>query len=125
MAKDRFMKLEIVNGTLRNRKTKGECPLHSATARVETAGDIDRRVTATRLILTGPLAFGLRKKKDSRELWFTVEGEGFSYVEKLPNFAQAAARKFAARINGEAAAARARVPQLAGRVAEPSPTTPV
>ena len=95
MDKDRFMQLEIV-------------------------GDIDRRVTATRLILTGPLAFGLRKKKDSRELWFTVEGEGLSYVQTFPNFASAAARKFAAHVNAQATAMRAVLdaPALSGGLAD-------
>lgn len=48
---------------------KGEThPVAGARATVDSAGAIDKRVTATRLILTGPFAFGLRKKKDTREL---------------------------------------------------------
>lgn len=53
---------EIIFGRVRR-------PLKGARAAVDTAGALEKRVTATRLILTGPLAFGLRKKKDSRELY--------------------------------------------------------
>jgi hypothetical protein len=78
--------------------------LAGARATVDTAGAIDKRVTATRLILTGPLAFGLRKKKDSRELFLLVEGPGFGFVEALDPKQGAPARAFAAKLNGAAGA---------------------
>jgi hypothetical protein len=73
--------------------------LAGARATVETAGDIDRRITATRLILTGPFAFGLRKKKDKRELYLTVEGGDFAFVVEVNPKKGADARKFAAMVN--------------------------
>jgi hypothetical protein len=88
----------------------GNVALAGATAVVETAGDIDRRVTATRLIMTGPLAFGLRKKKDNRELFLTVEGSDGVFVVKVSPDKQQQARNAAAKITtlGKQAAARAR-----------------
>lgn len=83
---------EIIFGRVRR-------PLKGARAAVDTAGALEKRVTATRLILTGPLAFGLRKKKDSRELYLYVEGDGFAFSAELDPKHGAAARKFAARIN--------------------------
>lgn len=53
--------IEIANGRIKYKRNS--VTLVGASARVEGAGDIDRRVTATRLILTGPLAFGLEKEE--------------------------------------------------------------
>jgi hypothetical protein len=57
-------------------------PLAGARAMVDTAGTLDKRVTATRLMMTGPLAFGLRKKKGrpralsvGRRRWIRVLGK--------------------------------------------------
>lgn len=86
---------EIIHGRKRY-------PLAGARATVDTAGAIDRRVTATRLILTGPFAFGLRKKKDSRELFLMVEGDGFAFVVELDPKRQKEARAFAAKLNAAA-----------------------
>jgi hypothetical protein len=74
-------------------------PLAGARAMVDTAGTLDKRVTATRLMMTGPLAFGLRKKKDDRELYLLVEGDGFAFSAKLDPKRGAVARKFAAQLN--------------------------
>ena len=70
-----------------------------ARAHVETAGDIDRRVTATRLLLTGPLAFGLRKKKDHREVFLTIEGDGFAWAIQVKPQQLGDAHRFAALVN--------------------------
>jgi hypothetical protein len=78
-------------------------PLIGAKASVETAGNIERRITATRLLLTGPLALGLRKKTDSRALYLIIEGPGWSLPLKLNPQTEAQARAFAAEINAIAA----------------------
>ena len=44
-------------------------------------------------------AFGLRKKKDGRELFLTVEGDDFAFVVEFDPKRQAEARQFAAKIN--------------------------
>jgi len=84
---------------------EGGGPLPGARAIVDTAGEIDKRITATRLILTGPLAFGLRKKKDNRELYLLVEGQGWAISKQLRPDQGAKARAFAARINAAGSAA--------------------
>ncbi len=53
-------------------------------------------------MLTGPLAFGLRKKKDNREVFLTIEGDGFGFVQKVNPSDQKAARDFAAKLNAVA-----------------------
>lgn len=59
-------------------------------------------MTATRLLLTGPLAFGLRKKRDNRELYLTVEGEDWGVVLTLDPKHGKQAREFAVGLNNEA-----------------------
>jgi hypothetical protein len=84
----------------------GSGPLPGATARVESAGEITSRLSATRLVAFGPLALLARKKVDLRELYLTVEGDGFSIVRKLdPKKDGENARRFAAEVNALAGAA--------------------
>lgn len=77
---------------------QGSGPVAGTTARVESAGEIDRRLSATRVILTGPLGLFWKKKKDSRQVFLTVEGPGYSIVEEVGPKEQKAARQFAAKL---------------------------
>lgn len=71
-----------------------------ATARVETAGDVRRRATLSRTVMTGGVGFFfLKKKVDDRELYLTVEGEGESFVMDVNPKKGRDAREFAARVN--------------------------
>jgi len=79
-------------------------PLAGARATVESEGDIDRRITATRLILTGPFALGMRKKRDTRQLYLTVEGVGFGFVVEVHPSKSLEARRLAAQINAASTA---------------------
>jgi len=102
----RMLRMGPIEVTDRRVKTpSGGGPLAGARARVDSAGDIDRRITATRLILTGPLAFGLRKKKDSRELYLLIEGDGFAHVEEVNPKKRKEALTFVAEFNNRARAA--------------------
>jgi len=74
-------------------------PLAGLTVRVESAGELQQRITATRLVMTGPLALAWRKKKDGRELYLQIEGPDFSIVATVRPTMGAQARRFAARIN--------------------------
>lgn len=74
-------------------------PVRGATARVETSGDIQRRITATRLVLTGPFALAFRKKKDHRTLYLTIEGRGWSIVREVKPKEEGNARRLAAAVN--------------------------
>jgi hypothetical protein len=94
---EKFEGVVLTDTTIHYRDEGGA--VAGANAIVGTAGDIDRRITATRLILTGPFAFGLRKKKDKRELYLTVEGSDFAFVVEVNPKKGADARKFAAKVN--------------------------
>lgn len=93
-------------------------------ATVETAGDIDRRITATRLVLAGPFALAWRKKKDERELYLLVEGESFSLVARIDQTKGTEARQFAAAVNtaskqassGASIVITSTVPDLVGKI---------
>lgn len=89
--------LKVQGGSIHYKGEGGA--IEGCRAGVEAAGDIDRRITATRLILTGPFALGLRKKKDKRELYLVVEGSGFGFVAQVDPGAGKVARQVAARIN--------------------------
>ncbi len=76
----------------------GSGPLAGARAKVESAGEIESRFTATRLVLMGPFALAFKKKKDKRELYLTVEGNGFAFVAPVPPKKHTEARQFAAHV---------------------------
>jgi hypothetical protein len=67
-------------------------------AGVDTAGAIDKRSTATRLVLMGPFVLALRKKKDERELFLYVDAPTGQHVESCDPKEQARVRTFAAQI---------------------------
>lgn len=84
--------------------------LQGVSASVESAGEITKRMTATRVI-GGGLLFGpagavigalAKKKRDDRELYLYVDGPDFQWVVPVDPTAGAVARAFAARINTEA-----------------------
>lgn len=78
---------------------KESVPLCGARLSVESEGEVDKRITATRLVLTGPLALAWRKKKDTRELYLTVENDGAMFVVAVDPKEGLAARQFAAKVN--------------------------
>jgi hypothetical protein len=83
----------------------GDHDLAGATARVETSGEIERRVTAARLVALGVFAFAAKKKRDKRDLFLTVEGPSVALVRqyKATDVDETALRQFAADINRAAA----------------------
>lgn len=101
--RERFEGVEVKDGEIRHGRER--VPLAGARLSVDTAGELDKRITATRLILTGPFALAFRKKKDRRELYLTVEGQGAAFVVELDPKKGADARKWAAKINALASAA--------------------
>lgn len=74
-------------------------------ARVETSGEIHRRVTVTRLVLLGPFAQAVKKRQDDRSMFLTVEGVDFELVVQVDPKREADARRFAADFNTRAARA--------------------
>lgn len=67
--------------------------------RVETEGQLTSRITATRLVALGVFALAARKTVDDRQLYLTVDGDGFQLVSKVDPTLGAAARQFAATYN--------------------------
>jgi hypothetical protein len=96
---DRFggIRIDHEHGTVR--QGDQTIPLAGAHATVETSGQIDKRVTMTRFILTGLLAFAIRKKKDDRQLYVTVEGDTGMLLAKVHPRREKEARQFCARLN--------------------------
>lgn len=85
-------------GQVRYKGTGGA--VKGATARVESAADVRRRVTATRVLAIG--VFALAAKKQAGHLYLTVEAPGFEFVVEVPVKKEAEARGFAAKINNAA-----------------------
>lgn len=95
---NKFHDIEIVGDQIISKDDSG--PLVGATARIENAGDIQRRVTVSRVLLTGGVGLFLKKKVDNRELYLTIEGDGYSIVRALdPKKDGTTSREFAARVN--------------------------
>lgn len=120
---ERFAGVTIKNGEIRHKDGSG--PLAGAHASVDSAGELDKRITATRLILTGPFALAFRKKKDKRELYLVVDGQGFAFVEEVDPKKGAEARKFAARLNAMASqASMSQPPQTSAPLPQAPPPPP-
>lgn len=77
-------------------------PLSGVTAVVESVGQLQRRITATRLATIGVFALAMRKKIDDRELYMTIAGPTFEWLVELPPNDGSAARQFASEINNAA-----------------------
>lgn len=96
-------------------KDRGEHPLSGVAATVESGEDLHRRLTATRVVLTGPFAL-LLKKKAGGTSFLTIEGPGFSWVEEVNRKKKEKATAFAAAVRSAAAVVPATEP-----VAPPAP----
>jgi len=80
---------------------KGEGgPVAGAMARVETASDVRRRVTATRVLAIG--IFALAAKKKSGHVYLTVEHPDYAFMVEVPVKKETKAREFATKINNAA-----------------------
>jgi Short C-terminal domain/Domain of unknown function (DUF4429) len=76
-------------------------PLVGVSAQVESAEELHRRITVTRLALTGVFAFALRKKAGGTS-FLTVEGPGFAWVEEVDRKQKQQAVVFAAKVRAAA-----------------------
>lgn len=74
-------------------------PLTNVTATVESVGQLQRRITATRLATIGVFALAMQKKQDDRELYMTIVGPQFEWLIEYAPDSGAGARKIAAIIN--------------------------
>ena len=87
----------------RSGKGRGKHPLEGVSATVETGEEMHRRITATRLVLTGVFAWAI-KKKSGGTYFLTIEGPGFAWVEEVDRKKHADAVKVAAAVRGAVAA---------------------
>ena len=92
---DRFEGVTLTASTIAHDATSG--PVHGAIARVEQASDVQKRVTAARLVALGVFAFAA--KKQTGHVFLTIEGDGFEIAVEIPAKKEADARKFAAKVN--------------------------
>jgi hypothetical protein len=100
-AQGRILGIKVKDGQVTARSGRG--PLAGARATLETTGDVHRRVTATRLLTTGVFAFALKKKRDDRTLWLTIDGPGFQAVVEVNPKNERVARAWMAEFNTRAA----------------------
>lgn len=112
--------LDLEQDTVRARG-QGSGRFTGSTLRIETSGQINRRVTATRLVTLGVFALAAKKKQDDRELFLTVEGDGFQLAVKLRAGHEAGARRFAAKYNTAASGAQEEASQSVEPADEPPP----
>lgn len=101
------------------RSADGGYPLSGANATVDTAGQLSRRVSLTRVALTGPLAWAWRKKVDDRELYLVIEGDGWATSAAVDPKLGEEARAFAAKINAAAKRTKPSEPPHAPHAADP------
>jgi predicted nucleic acid-binding Zn-ribbon protein len=94
-----FGPVRYSGGRVINNETGEGGSVKGARAAVETCGQLERRITVTRVLATGIFALALRKKKDNRELFLSVEGDGFAFVVEVDPKKGLEARQFAAKIN--------------------------
>lgn len=73
--------------------------LEGAVATVDSAGNLDKRITASRILLTGVFALAWQKKKDNRELYILIDAPEYSMAMRVDPKKGADARKFAAGVN--------------------------
>jgi pectate lyase len=93
-----FEGIALKPDSLRYKGTSG--PVFGATAHVETAADVRRRITATRVLTIG--VFALAAKKQVGNVYLTVEHPDYGFVVEIPVKKETQAREFAAKINNAA-----------------------
>ena len=83
----------IEAGQVKNLRT-GESVALPAHAEVDSAGELSKRFTATRLALFGPFALAMKKSKDKRQLFLAIEGANGGFLVEIDPKRQAEARRF-------------------------------
>ena len=74
-------------------------PVVGVSARVESGSDLEKRVTATRLVAMGGVGGLLFKKKSGGESWLTVEGPDVFWTVEVDRGGERKAREFAVKVN--------------------------
>jgi hypothetical protein len=85
----------------------GSGPLVGARVNVETDGNLMRKPRVGAVVVFGVLGLAASKTVDGREVYLSVDGQGFGFALQLPPWRAAEARTFASRFNGFQAQAAA------------------
>jgi hypothetical protein len=88
----------------------GSGPLIGARAEVDTGGNLTRRPRVGYVLAFGVLGLAASKTVDERELYLSVEGQGFGFAIQLPPWRATEARSFASQLNGAQVGAAAQAP---------------
>jgi N-acyl-L-homoserine lactone synthetase len=91
--------LTVMNGKFRA-PNQEPVAVEGSRITIERGEDAGKRVTATRVLLTG--IFALALKKDMTQLFITIENGEQVMMCPVPAKKEAAARVFATMVNGEA-----------------------
>lgn len=71
--------------------------MEGVTVELERGSDLQKKVTAGRVLLTGVFSLAL-KKKSGGEWWLTIEGEDFAWIEEVPHKKQTDAHRFVQKV---------------------------
>ncbi len=91
-------------------------PLDGVTATVESGTELDKRITATRLVTLGVFSLAAKKSRGG-EWWMTIEGPEFAWADKVDRKKIDKAKKFAVRVQTVAKQHTAKQAALASSVA--------
>lgn len=81
-------------------KGRERYPLAGVTASMEQGSELEKRITATRLVMLGVFALAAKKSKGGE--WFlTIEGPRFTWVVEVPRKEIGKARKFAGQVSSQ------------------------
>ena len=94
----------------------GSGPLVGARANVEIDGNLMRKPRVGAVLVFGVLGLAASKTVDGREVYLSVECQGFGFVVRLPPWRAVEARTFASRFNGFQAQAAAKRAEILGRI---------
>lgn len=83
---------------------------------VETDGNLIRKPRVGAVVVFGVLGLAASKTVDEREVYVSVEGQGFGFALQLPPWRAAEARTFASRFNGFEAEAAIPMSSTAGHL---------
>lgn len=78
----------------------GKHPLAGVEAFLENGEELQKRITATRLIAVGIFAFAFKKKRGG-ESFLTIQGDGFAWVVEVPAKKRGDAQRFVSQLRAQ------------------------
>ncbi len=97
------IKIDARNGVVASAKERHAMgSIQGASAVVESAGQVQQRITATRLLAVGVFALAIPKKTSDRVVFIVIEGEGFAFSVEVPSRREADAHRWVREFNAAA-----------------------